>query len=167
MFSQVCVKNSVHSWSVHGCGNAWHGGMCGRGHVWQGACVAGGMCGMGACVAGGMCGRGHVWQGAWQGVWQRACMVGGMHGRRDGHCSGRYASYWNAFLLGFRLQLLQYQLFSIALRSSTCWCNLVPGNQIALLAYCEIQGFYCTGKFDYFLSNNATVKSRMLHQLLT
>ena len=21
-----------------------------------------------------------------------------MHGRRDGHCSGRYASYWNAFL---------------------------------------------------------------------
>ena len=30
-----------------------------------------------------------------------ACMagVGGVHGRRDGHCSGRYASYWNAFLL--------------------------------------------------------------------
>ena len=28
-----------------------------------------------------------------------ACMVGGMHCRRHGHCSGRYASYWNAFLL--------------------------------------------------------------------
>ena len=30
-----------------------------------------------------------------------ACMAGGggVHGRRDGHCSGRYASYWNAFLL--------------------------------------------------------------------
>ena len=27
-------------------------------------------------------------------------MAGGMRGRRDGHCSGRYASYWNAFLLG-------------------------------------------------------------------
>ena len=24
---------------------------------------------------------------------------GGMRGRRDGHCNGRYASYWNAFLL--------------------------------------------------------------------
>ena len=31
-------------------------------------------------------------------------------------------------------------------------CNLVPGNQISLLGYCEIQGFYLTGKFDYFLS---------------
>ena len=79
-----------------------------RGHAWQGACVArgirgrgvcvvgaacvvgghvwqGGMCGRGACVAGGMCGRG-------------ACMPGGVRGRTDGHCSGRYASYWNAFL---------------------------------------------------------------------
>ena len=35
----------------------------------------------GACVAkGGMRGKG-----------------GGVRGRRDGHCSGRYASYWNAF----------------------------------------------------------------------
>ena len=31
-------------------------------------------------------------------------------------------------------------------------CNLVPRNQISLLGYCEIQGFYRTGKFDYFLS---------------
>ena len=23
------------------------------------------------------------------------------HSPRDGHCSGRYASYWNAFLLNF------------------------------------------------------------------
>ena len=29
-----------------------------------------------------------------------ACVaVGGVHGRRHGHCSGRYPSYWNAFLL--------------------------------------------------------------------
>ena len=42
----------------------------GRGHVWQGVCMAGGMHGRGVC----------------------------MRGRRDGHCSGRYASYWNAFL---------------------------------------------------------------------
>ena len=52
----------------------------------------------------------HVWWGhAWQGV----CMAGGMHGRRivcgkgvcvdrrDGYCSGQYASYWNAFLYCF------------------------------------------------------------------
>ena len=27
-----------------------------------------------------------------------ACMAGGVCGRRDGYCSGRYTSYWNAFL---------------------------------------------------------------------
>ena len=50
----------------------------GGGHMWQkgGVCGKGDMHGRGGtCVAG-----------------------GGMHGRRDGHCSGRYASYWNAFL---------------------------------------------------------------------
>ena len=96
------------------------GGMCGRGHAWQEACVAGDMDGMGhawqevgmvggvwgrggACMAGGhawlgacmaegvyggeggMCSRrGHVWQGS-------------VHDRRDGHCSGWYIFYWNAF----------------------------------------------------------------------
>ena len=56
------------------------GGMHGGGgHAWQWS-----------CVAGGVHGRGYVWQRcAWQ---------GGMLGRIDGHCSGRYASYWNAFL---------------------------------------------------------------------
>ena len=69
MFSQACVKNPV-------------GGMCGGGmhdrgaHVWQGT-----VRGRGVCMAGGMCGRGCV------------C------GSKDGHCSGRYASYWKAFLL--------------------------------------------------------------------
>ena len=61
-------------------GHAWQ-----RGRAWQGACVARGY------VAGDMCGR-------------RACMAEGVHGkgglcgRRDSRCSGRYASYWNAFL---------------------------------------------------------------------
>ena len=50
--------------------------------------MAGGMHG-GACMVEGERGREH----AWQGVHGR----GGMHGRRDGHCSGWYASYWNAF----------------------------------------------------------------------
>ena len=40
---------------------------------------------LGACIAGGD-------------VWQRGCVARGMRGKRDGHCSGRYASYWNAFL---------------------------------------------------------------------
>ena len=57
-------------------GGAWQGGMHGRGgdHVWQGIVLGGG-----ACMAGG-----------------HAC-----HGRYYGirSMSGRYASYWNAFLL--------------------------------------------------------------------
>ena len=74
MFSQACIKNSVHRGNVHG------GGVCGGGHVWHRA-----------CVVGGMHGRGHAWQVgcAWQGehVWQGgmhgggACIVEGMHGR--------------------------------------------------------------------------------------
>ena len=56
------------------------GGMHSGGPAWQGACV------VGACMAGG-----HVWQG---GVWQGRSM----HRRRDGHCSGQYAYYWNVFL---------------------------------------------------------------------
>ena len=78
--------------NMHGGGHAWQGGMHGRGmhgggHAWQ----------WGMCGGGGIHGRGHAWQGA--------CMVGGVHGRRDGHFSGRYASYWNAFLFFFAVIL--------------------------------------------------------------
>ena len=80
-------------------GHAWWGacvvvgGMRGsRGHAcWQGVCMmVGGMHGRrGACVvAGGMCGGG-------------ACVVGGsacMGYNEIQSMSGRYASYWNAFL---------------------------------------------------------------------
>ena len=34
-------------------------------------------------------------------MWKRVCVAGGhwgVHCRRDGQCSGRYATYWNAFL---------------------------------------------------------------------
>ena len=83
---------------MRGRGACVAGGMCGRGHAWQG-----GMRGRGACVAGGMCERGHGGGHVWQG----ACMEGGyawqggMHGRyyEIWSMSGRYASYWNAFLL--------------------------------------------------------------------
>ena len=47
-------------------------GGCGRGHVWQGACMAGGVC-------------------CWGGIHDRYYEIRSM--------SGRYASYWNAFLL--------------------------------------------------------------------
>ena len=66
IFSEACVKNSVHM----GEGACMAGGMCGRGVDGRGACVAGR----------------HVWQGwhAWQGcvgggwhAWQGVCMAGG------------------------------------------------------------------------------------------
>ena len=89
MFSQasVCPREG---------GVPGSGGMCGRGvhsggHAWQGGHVWWGHVGQGEVHVGGYAWqRGHVWH------W--ACMAGGMRGRRDGHCSGRYASYWNAFL---------------------------------------------------------------------
>ena len=59
-----------------------------------GVCVTGGMHNgegglVGGCVAGGCGNGGHAWQGEW----------GGHAYRRDGHWIGRYASYWNVFLL--------------------------------------------------------------------
>ena len=45
------------------------------------------------CVSHSVHGGGRAWRSG-------VCMAGGgLRGRRDGHCSGRYASYWNAFLL--------------------------------------------------------------------
>ena len=52
-------------------------------------------------------GQGRAWGGGGAGGMgdvhgKGACMGGGgvggcVRGRRDGHCNGRYASYWNAF----------------------------------------------------------------------
>ena len=66
MFSQVCVKNSVH-----------RGACVTGGPAWQVGCMAGGMHGIVMCMAGHGAG-GHAWQGACMagGV----CMAGGMHG---------------------------------------------------------------------------------------
>ena len=83
-------------------GGVWQGEVCGRRR-----CMAGGKCmegevhgrGQGACLEGGVCMVG-------------ACMAGsmhggeGMHGRRNGHWSGHYASYWNAFLFYIPLGLI-------------------------------------------------------------
>ena len=114
MFSQASVILST--WGV---GHAWPAGvgghMCGKGCVWQGACMAGGCMvggvGPGGMHCGGVCGRGHAWRGGCmtgvhggvcvargRALRGGACVAWGMLGRRDGHCSGQYASYWNAFL---------------------------------------------------------------------
>ena len=73
---------------VGGCvwwGHAWWG------HEWWGACMAGGHAG-GECITKGACmAGGHAWQRGGG----RVC-----HSRYYGirSMSGRYASYWNAFL---------------------------------------------------------------------
>ena len=86
-FDFVTVRNSscgkvmfLHLSVILFMGGGMHDrGVCmARGHAWQGACVAG-VYVAGACMAGGVCG-------------------GVVRGRRDSHCKGRYASYWNAFL---------------------------------------------------------------------
>ena len=87
-------------------GHAWLGGMHSWGRGWEVACAAWGMCGrsmhsQGACVAGGVHDGGCMVEACIVGgcvAGEGVCVAGGMHGRRDGHCSGRYTSYWNAFL---------------------------------------------------------------------
>ena len=83
MFSQACIILSVHG----------EGGVRGEGrHVCHKG--GGGMCGEGGMHGReGVHGRGHAW---W---WWGGCMAGAMCGRRHDHCSGWYASYWNAFLM--------------------------------------------------------------------
>ena len=56
----------------------------------------GGMHARGACVPRGW---GHAYLGGY--------VAGGVRGMRDGHCSGRYASYWNAFLLRGHFEVFQ------------------------------------------------------------
>ena len=67
-------------------------GMCdGGGHAWQGVCGREGMHGNWTYLVGG---GGHAWQWGISGRGGHTWQEGGM---RVG--IGRYASYWNAFLL--------------------------------------------------------------------
>ena len=100
------VAGGVHGCQgcVHGC---WGACMVAGGHAWlegcawlQGACMVAGGGLLGVCMVTGE----HVWL---LGV----CLVaGGVHGCWGGACvgydeiqsmSGRYASYWNAFLFQY------------------------------------------------------------------
>ena len=47
IFSEACVKNSVHRVE-----HAWQGVCTAGGHAWQGACMAGGHAWRGGCVVG-------------------------------------------------------------------------------------------------------------------
>ena len=105
--------------------------------------ICGGLCAwQGGIHGGGMHGRGVHGRGTCMAV---GCVTGGMHGRRDGHCSGRYASYWNAFLfhakerkkvgvstIDLQLKAMKTQSYSIknndySLRCS--FCEFAVSNQ--------------------------------------
>ena len=91
MFSQACVKNSVHKGGVCGGGMHGGGGMCGGGCAWQGVCMVG-VHGRRACMAGG-----HAWQGGMHGrghAWQEktAIAAGGTHSTRMHSCLNIYNS---------------------------------------------------------------------------
>ena len=66
--------------------------------------MAGGMRGGGVCKVGGVHGGGRV-------QW-------GVRGRTEGHCSGRYASYCNAFLSRILLRLATVRVSEIQLSIS-------------------------------------------------
>ena len=77
----------MHGKGMHGRGAcvAWGACMAGR------ACVAGGVRGREACISGGACSTGGG------GMHATACHTGRNYEIQS--MSGRYASYWNAFLL--------------------------------------------------------------------
>ena len=111
MFSQAYVKNFVHGGCIPAC--TGQGGVCSGGCL-PGGCVPGGVC-LGVCLPWGVCpGWCSPRRVSAQGV-GGVCPEGvytpppdqGRHNpgpeaetpcSRDGHCSRRNASYWNAFL---------------------------------------------------------------------
>ena len=98
IFSEACVKNSVHR-GVPGWGVSAPGGVPGLGGclVWGGL-LPGGVSTLGGAWSGGCLLVGCLLlRGAWSG---RVCS-GGVPGGDppDGYCYGQHASYWNASLL--------------------------------------------------------------------
>ena len=59
-----------------------------------------------SCMTGGVHDGGHAW-------WRL-----GMRGRRDGHCGGRYASYWNTFLKFVPVTFVTLQAYSHLMRAN-------------------------------------------------
>ena len=145
----ACMVAGGHAWlpgGMYGCGGMF---MVAGGHAWLlGVCVVVGVGvgvwlwrGMHGCL-GGMygCGGGrvgHVW--LWGGGWgmcgcrECASLLEGMRGCWGGcigydeirSMSGRYASYWNAFLLLLHLKNIFYEIWSIPGDHSTFGHNLI------------------------------------------
>ena len=77
----------------------------------------GGACSVGVAGLGGAWSQGGAWSGG-------GLVKGGAWWRlpRDGHCSGRYASYWNAFLL-FNVKMLPTQIFLLDNQRKSTLCQ--------------------------------------------
>ena len=81
----------------------------------------GGACSGGGCLVRGCLVRGCLIRGEWSGlgpgpgglVWEDLVSGGAWWRPPDGHCCGRYVSYWNAFLLLLNLQ--NYMVLIVAL----------------------------------------------------
>ena len=124
MFSQASVILSTGG--MHGRGHVWQGGLCGKGACMAGdTYVVGGACVVGVCMV-----RGAYM--AWVHAWQEGMHVsggrGGMRCRRDGHCSGRYVSYWNAFLCWniFSCTCVVLTWTAQSCRRSAYWPGCIP-----------------------------------------
>ena len=92
------------------------GGMHGRVCVWHGACMA----------------RGSAWQ-------RGLCVARGVRGRRDGHCSRRYAYYWNTFLF----HCILTALFSLHVEQNKCAETICQHDGMCTEDY-DNQTYHCT-----------------------
>ena len=143
MFSQACVKNSVHSGGGAcvaggscmdgGWGCVWHGAYVAGGYAWQGACMTGGVHGRGcarqkgACMAGSMYDRGCAWQRV------GACMAGEKTTAADGtHPTGMHSCFFTN-LLFIILRVMFSYLYCLLL---TYLCCLVEKVHNILMASC-------------------------------
>ena len=92
-------------WCLLPRGGACSGGWC----LFRGCLLSGGgVCSQGvSALGGGVCSGGCLLSGGWCLLPGVSAPGGGAWWRppRDGHCCGRYASYWNAFLLHFTFKV--------------------------------------------------------------
>ena len=126
IFSEACVKNSVHSGAcMAGCvcvagggmhgrgacmveGLVWQRGMHGRGHAWQEGMHGGGCVWWGAMYGrGGVHGGGHAWWGV--------CMAGGMCGVGDAWQGGACVAG------GGGVHGRYYEIRSMSVRYASYW----------------------------------------------
>ena len=99
----------------HAGGHAWQGCVHGGRHAWQGGGHA-----WGVCMAGGMHGGGCAWKG---GMHDMHVPPGRYYGYGIRSMSGRYTSYWNAFLYTLILQVINFRQ-DIRIQTDTPWIML-------------------------------------------